>query len=126
MEGIKVGESVLVDVNGEKLPGVVRSIQLGKNLADVQIYKKGHVQHCRILAFPPDQVTHPDGTEIEQPAPEIESHLQARFDAIERRLAALESKAVESAKGDQAQNQRLDEIEKEPEPEKSHKAGRGH
>ncbi len=126
MEGIRVDESVLVDVNGEKLPGVVRSIQAAKNLVDVQIYKKGHGKHCQILAFTPDQVTRPDGTQIEQPAPEIESHLQARFDAIERRLAALESKAVESAKGDQAQNHVLDEIEKEPEPEKSHKAGRGH
>jgi hypothetical protein len=49
-------DEVLVNEGGSEIEGVVRSIQLQKNLVDVQLYKQGHLKHGLIVAFPPEQV----------------------------------------------------------------------
>jgi hypothetical protein len=56
------GDEVLVLVLDEEVEGVVRSVQLSKNLVDVQIYSKGHLKHCQTIAFPADEVK-PRGNE---------------------------------------------------------------
>jgi hypothetical protein len=55
-EEFQPGDEVLVNEGGSEIHGVVRSIQLQKNLVDVQLYKQGHLKHGLIVAFPPEQV----------------------------------------------------------------------
>jgi hypothetical protein len=50
------GDEVLVNEGGSEIEGVVRSIQLQKNVVDVQLYKQGHLKHGLTVAFPPEQV----------------------------------------------------------------------
>jgi hypothetical protein len=50
------GEEVTVNCDGVDVDGVVRSSQAAKNLVDVQVYKQGHLKHCQIVPFPPEQV----------------------------------------------------------------------
>jgi hypothetical protein len=51
------GDEVTVNVEGQELDGVVRSVQLSKGLVDVQVYKHGHMKHGLTLSLPPDQVS---------------------------------------------------------------------
>jgi len=62
IEEFQPGDEVLVNEGGSEIEGVVRSIQLVKNLVDVQLYKQGHLKHGLTVAFPPDQVK-PRGNE---------------------------------------------------------------
>ena len=50
------GDEVTVEEGGDVVDGVVRTIQLSKNMVDVQIYKRGHLKHGLTVAFPPEQV----------------------------------------------------------------------
>jgi len=56
IEEFQPGDEVLVNEGGSEIEGVVRSIQLVKNLVDVQLYKQGHLKHGLTVAFPPEQV----------------------------------------------------------------------
>jgi hypothetical protein len=56
IEEFQPGDEVLVNEGGSEIEGVVRSIQLQKNLVDVQLYKQGHLKHGLTMAFPPEQV----------------------------------------------------------------------
>jgi hypothetical protein len=58
MKAIDFGpeDEVLVIEGGTEIEGVVRSVQLQKNLVDVQLYKAGHLKHGLIVSFPPEQV----------------------------------------------------------------------
>jgi hypothetical protein len=58
VEDFHQGDEVLVNEGGSEIEGVVRSIQISKNLVDVQLYKQGHLKHGLTMAFPPEQV-HP-------------------------------------------------------------------
>lgn len=51
------GDEVTVNVEGQDLDGVVRSVQLSKGLVDVQVYKHGHMKHGLTLSLPPEQVS---------------------------------------------------------------------
>lgn len=56
IEEFQPGDEVFVNEGGSEIEGVVRSIQLQKNVVDVQLYKQGHLKHGLIVAFPPEQV----------------------------------------------------------------------
>lgn len=51
------GDEVTVNVEGQDLDGVVRSVQLSKGLVDVQVYKHGHMKHGLTLSLPPEQIS---------------------------------------------------------------------
>jgi hypothetical protein len=122
MSEIKIGDSVVFNLDGVKVHGTVESEQVKKNLVDVKIYQPGHRSHCLIVARPPDTLTLADEDDDEENAHSIfdiskddldkfAEYVKGKLDSFSPRLESFEGKLHELTESLAALTARLDGIE---------------